>query len=145
MIVRGPQTTEYAVLSNRVLRDRRLSFRARGLLVYLLSMPPGWKTSSDRLTRETTEGRDAIRTAIRELQAAGYMTLTKRQDRRGRWHSEWLCTDCGEPCGQDHSPTPEKPVLGFSGALESTDEEVLMKGVSNMVTEGYLLTPWTID
>lgn len=73
------------MLSNRVLRDGRLSWRARGILAYLLSQPDNWRTSSAQLARNATEGRDAVRAALDELIRAGYMARVRSQDERGRW------------------------------------------------------------
>lgn len=52
-----------------------LSARAIGLCVLMLSKPPGWRFSSTRLAAEVAEGRDAIRTAMRELIEAGFVFL----------------------------------------------------------------------
>lgn len=58
--------------------DAGLSYRAVGLLVTMLSKPPGWKFSSERLTEgEGTEGRDAVRTAMNELIKAGFLACKK--------------------------------------------------------------------
>ena len=57
----------------RVLQDKRISFRARGILGYLLSLPDGWEASAERIAHETTEGRDAVATALKELERAGYL------------------------------------------------------------------------
>jgi len=84
---------DFTVIPNRVLRDDALSYRARGLLVYLLSQPPGWQISSARLVVKTGEGRDAVRTALRELMACGYLDLKRRQDHRGLWEAEYTVTD----------------------------------------------------
>ena len=73
MIIHGPRPNrDFTVIPNRVLRDELLSYRARGLLCYLLSMPPDWQVSSHRLTLEVGEGRDAVRAAIRELISNGH-------------------------------------------------------------------------
>lgn len=93
MIIRSPRPDRYAIISNETLRDSRLSFRARGVLAYLLSMPDNWQTSSDRLAKETTEGRDAIRAALRELQSAGYIARHRSQGDDGRWKSELIVWD----------------------------------------------------
>ena len=118
-IIRAPRPEiGYAILRNETVRDHALSYRARGLLAYLLSMPDDWVTSSERLQGANTEGRDAIRTAIKELEAAGYMRLEKHQDDRGRWSTRWIVYDKSCKTAVDrlveirktrHSPMPEKP------------------------------------
>lgn len=99
-IVRSRPTVEWTQIPNAVARDYRLSWRARGLLVELLSYPPGWETSIDRLVQDAarhsngaTEGRDAMRRAARELKDAGYLVEHKSQDARGRWRTELELTD----------------------------------------------------
>ncbi|MGX7829824.1 hypothetical protein ACTG9Q_32570 [Actinokineospora sp. 24-640] len=67
-------------IPHRVLRDKRLTFRARGLLCYLLSLPDDWQTSVQRLrdltpTKEPGrpyEGREALESAVHELEGCGY-------------------------------------------------------------------------
>jgi hypothetical protein len=85
-IVRPEQPSDhFAIIANGALEDERLSFRARGLLAYLISRPPGWKTDSTKLAALTIEGRDAVRTALRELEARGYLQRQKVQGERGRF------------------------------------------------------------
>lgn len=118
-IIRAPRPEiGYTILDNNTIRDQALSYRARGLLMYLLSMPDNWRTSTERLQGFGTEGRDAIRKAIRELEAAGYMRLAKQQDERGRWHSHWTVFDkshktavekLGDISRKSALPMPEKP------------------------------------
>lgn len=93
MIIHGPRPErDFTILPNAVLRDDLLSYRARGLLAYLLSMPADWSVSSGRLAIESGEGRDAIRRALRELIDVGYLNLTKQQDPMGRWVSHYIVT-----------------------------------------------------
>lgn len=93
MIIHGPRPNrDFTVIPNRVLRDELLSYRARGLLCYLLSMPPDWQVSSHRLTLEVGEGRDAVRAAIRELISVGYMELMKMQGEDGRFTTHYIVT-----------------------------------------------------
>jgi hypothetical protein len=93
VIIHGPSPNrDYTVIANRVLRDEELSYRARGLLCYLLSMPPDWQVSSYRLMLDAHEGRDAVRTALRELINTGYMELQKHQDNKGRYATHYIVT-----------------------------------------------------
>jgi len=76
----------FYVLSNCISGDRRLSWAARGLLVYLLSKPDHWTVSTANLVNETAQcagkssGRDAVYAVLRELIAVGY--LRRIQERR---------------------------------------------------------------
>lgn len=72
---------EYLIARNAWARDGRLSLRARGLLMLLLSHKAGWNVSLNTLTHENPEGREAIRGAIAELEAYGY--LRREQTRKG--------------------------------------------------------------
>lgn len=90
MIVRGPRLAEnFTILPNDALRDRRLSFRARGVMAFILSQPPDFAISSEELAEcSGAEGRDAIRTALKELETASYLHRRRRQIEGGRWISE---------------------------------------------------------
>lgn len=99
VIRRRRPRVEFAQIPNAILRDYRLSWRARGLLAELLSYPADYLISVDELVKRArrvsgaTEGRDAMRAAVRELKRVGYIVSTKRQDARGRWVTEVEVTD----------------------------------------------------
>lgn len=78
MIVRGPRPSDnFAQIHNAALADGRLSFKARGILAFLLSRPPGWKTSAERLARSGTDGERAVKSGLKELEALGYLKRTR--------------------------------------------------------------------
>ena len=112
MIVRSPKPDSgWTMIDNRTLGDTSLSFRARGVLAFILSKPDHWRTSAANLARQAQEGRDAINTALGELEAAGYLERRRSQDSAGRWKTENIIYDrpCGQTCGQPGEPIPEKP------------------------------------
>ena len=106
--------TNYTVVSNAVIRDNRLSFRARGILLALLSRPADWRTNADALARESIEGRTAILTALTELEQQGYLVRIKKQDELGRWTTDSLVYD--QP--KSGFPTSDNPTAGNPPLLE---------------------------
>lgn len=107
MIVRGPRCErDFTILSNAVLQDPQLSYRSAGLLVSLLSRPPGWTVAANRLTRDGKEGRDAIRTALRELEDRGYLRRQRVRNDDGTF--AMVCTVYEIPHLED-APEPGNP------------------------------------
>lgn len=67
----------FTQVANSVLNDPKLSLRAKGLFAYIYSKPHGWEFSTWRMSKESLEGRDAIRTALQELIRAGFLIRKK--------------------------------------------------------------------
>lgn len=119
MIVRGNRPErDFSIISNSLLRDESLSFRARGVLCAILSFPEGFRVSSDRLSDMGKEGRDAVRSALKELEAAGYIKRQKRQDERGLWSSECVVMDVPERAVGN----PAKPRTDFQASENQASE-----------------------
>lgn len=69
----------YTQIPNSWMRDTRLSRKARGLLAEMMSHREGWKVTIDGLSAAGPEGKDSIRSGIKELEDHGY--LTRRRER----------------------------------------------------------------
>ena len=74
----------YIIIDKSGITDTRLSLRARGMLAYFLTKPDDWEISIRDLVRHTPEGREALTTAMRELEAYGYAIKTLQRDEMGR-------------------------------------------------------------
>ena len=72
-IFRVERTRDYTVMSNHHLKDTGLSLKSKGLLSMMLSLPESWNYTTRGLAAICKEGVDAIGSAIRELEAAGYI------------------------------------------------------------------------
>jgi len=67
------------------LRDKRLSLKAKGLLSMMLSFPENWKYTEKGLAKVSKEKVDAVKTALHELEEAGYLSRTMERDNKGRY------------------------------------------------------------
>lgn len=79
-IIRAVKDEAHFSTLRQPAQDSRLSYRARGLLWYLLSRPNGWEIQERDLIEQGTEGRDAIRAAIGELKTFGYVKRTRERN-----------------------------------------------------------------
>ena len=83
-VFRVERTNNYTVMSNYHLRDKTISFKAKGLLSMMLSLPEKWDYTLQGLAYINREQIDAIRQAVHELERAGYIVRVRERDSRGR-------------------------------------------------------------
>ena len=76
-VVRVNHNTNYTVMSNHHLRNMNLSLKAIGLLSKILSLPPEWDYTIEGLTAICKDGVSAVKSALQELKAEGYLVVTK--------------------------------------------------------------------
>lgn len=84
-VFRVERTKNYTVMSNYHLKDQRLSLKAKGLLSQMLSLPDDWDYTLSGLSHINKESKDAIRTAIKELEATGYVIRHQTTDATGKF------------------------------------------------------------
>ena len=63
----------YVMVDRRTIDNDKLSFKAKGILTYLLSRPDGWEVNLVDLSKRGTDGLAAIKTGVKELKEAGYL------------------------------------------------------------------------
>ena len=73
----------YTVLTNTVLKDRRLRLQTKGLFAIMTSFPEGWSYSVAGLCAVTGAGKAAVKSCLDELQAAGYLRRTQEHQKDG--------------------------------------------------------------
>jgi hypothetical protein len=108
----------FTQMPNAWVRDTRLSRKARGVLIEILSHREGWELSTEALIAGSTEGRDAIKKAVQELEQHGYLTRERKVDENHRFDGTmFIISDpfAGESAGQtvDGFPGDGKPGAGF--------------------------------
>ncbi len=87
-IHRLPKHHKFVPIDNELAQDRRLSWEARGMLVYFLSKPPDWKVRLYDLQRNGPAGTHKINRILKELERTGY--LRRRRVSLGNGRFDWL-------------------------------------------------------
>lgn len=116
------RTHDFTQIQNSTLRDERLSFRARGVLAWLLTHVDTWQASRDQIARAGREGVGAIRTAQQELTELGYLERVRVRQDDGTF--EWVTNVYETPrhtTGQES--TSGKPSTGLATGGELHDKE----------------------
>ena len=112
-VFRIEKTRDYTVMSNYHLRDRSLSLKAKGLLSLMLSLPEDWDYTLKGLSLINRESIDAIRTAVWELEKAGYIRREQGRDPKGKM-ADMVYTIYEQPVLENpvlENPTADNPIL----------------------------------
>ena len=78
----------YVMIDRRPIDNPKLSFKAKGILTYLMSRPDGWEVSVADLIKRSTDGEASVRAGLKELKEAGHMRYT--QSRKSGRITGWL-------------------------------------------------------
>ena len=117
-VFRVERTRDYTVMSNHHLKNKELSLKAKGLLSQMLSLPENWDYTLAGLSAINRESKDAIRSAVNELEKAGYIRRRQTVDSRGKFSgNEYIIYEQPQPLSASPSsgfpttgnPSTEKP------------------------------------
>ena len=112
-VFRVERNTGYTVMSNHHLRNKELSLKAKGLLSQMLSLPEDWDYTLAGLSHINRESIDAIRTAVWELEKAGYILRRQGRDEKGKMTAiEYTIYEQPQPMLENpttDNPTSENP------------------------------------
>lgn len=79
----------YTVMSNYHLRDKNLSYKAKGLLSFMLSLPDDWDYSMRGLESLSKESIKAIKNIMQELEDNKYLVRVRKQDEFGKFYYDY--------------------------------------------------------
>ncbi len=113
-IIRVKKQNNYVVMNKTSLMDDRLSWKAKGLHAYMLSMPDDWTFYDTELQKHAKDGRDSLRSALKELRDLGYMKRVRHRNEEGKFDYETIVYEVPHT----DSPLTGKPQTG----KPSTDE-----------------------
>jgi hypothetical protein len=122
MSIQRVPVVPFAQIANETLREKRLSFRARGILAMVLSNVGEWQASRNWIVSMTSgEGKAAIQTALNELTELGYRRVVKEKDSNGRFQTvtEWFHFPHTESAKEPIIRPTENQTVGFPDGRET--------------------------
>ena len=131
-VFRVEKTKDFTIMSNYHLRDKNLSLKAKGLLSQMLSLPEEWDYTLAGLAHINKESKDAIRSAVNELEQAGYITRRQTTTEGGRF-------GCNEYLIRERpvlpSPLPENPTTDSTPTAIPMSENPTQLNINSSKTE----------
>lgn len=132
-IFRVKKDTNYSVIHNTPLRDENLSWRAKGLLAYMLSLPDDWTFHVTELSQHAKDSEKITTSTLKELKAAGYLKRYPVQDPETGKISHWETAVYEVPTIDKENHSMEKPPSGKTSDWKTTRME------NHSVEKGQLL------
>jgi hypothetical protein len=84
-IVRVSRRETFAVLDKYFIdNDDRLSWKAKGILTYLLAKPDNWRVCVADIAKRAQDGPRAVYSGLKELEQTGYVRRFVNRDDKGR-------------------------------------------------------------
>ena len=109
---------QFTQIHNAWVRDPNITYKAKGLLTYLLSHEVGYTITIGQIIRESGDGKQSVRSALEELIKAGYLETKRTTDARG--YNAGLAYFIKDPANpKSENPTLDNPTLDNQTALEN--------------------------
>jgi len=70
----------FTSIHNKLINDSRISLKAKGIMLYMLSKPENWKYNPKEIAKNSKDGLDSVYSGIKELIEAGYISRTRHSD-----------------------------------------------------------------
>ena len=93
----------FTTVDNTVLNDTNLSWKAKGLFVYLWSQADEWDFYETEVVKHSTDKIASLKSGLKELEQQGYLKRQRKRDDKGHLkENEWILSD---------NPMLENPML----------------------------------
>lgn len=128
-VFRIEKQKNYTVMSNYHLQDRTLSYKAKGLLSFMLSLPEDWDYSMKGLVTVSKENIKAIRSILNELKEHGYLEIQQTRGEKGYYKYEYIIREIPLDVLQEkNNPDTQK---GYTDTGDSEKEQQINTNKQN--------------
>lgn len=142
-VYRVQRTRDYTVMSNYHLKDKGLTLKSKGLLSMILSLPEEWNYTTRGLASICKEGVDAIGSALKELETAGYIVRRQLRGANGRiTDTEYIIYEQPQPKKLDMlpsdvvSPDTENPDMVKPDTEKPAELNIEKSNTQKIITDG---------
>jgi len=122
---------KYGQTPNKLLNNSDITLKAKGLFGFLQSKPNGWKFSAFRISKQTKDGPESVRTALKELEENGCLKRKAVRDENGKWNGYdyyLLEPPKGDKPSTDN-PSSDKP--STENHITLSNKDISNKDISN--------------
>ena len=103
----------FTTVDNTVLNNTNLSWKAKGLFVYLWSQADEWNFYETEVVKHSTDGIASLKAGLKELETTGYLKRERKRNEHGHFkENEWILSE--QPMLENRmldNPTYEKRIL----------------------------------
>ena len=120
----------FTVIDNNIFKNKEMSLKSKGLLALMLSLADDWEFSERGLTALSKDGRDSIRSGLKELEDLGYLVRKTIRSESG----QFLCNQYNVyelPLSVVDYPMFDKPLLGNPTLVIPPNKELSNKELTN--------------
>ena len=83
-VCRIKRSNNFTHVSNKIINNKDISWKAKGIMVYALSKPDGWHFNVEDIVAHGTDRITAIYSGLKELMKHGYVVF-EREKREGKY------------------------------------------------------------
>ena len=77
---------EFTIVCNKIFNNPKLSWRAKGLLSYLLSKPENWSVYVNNISKDSSDGITSTSSGMNELIKEGYISKQQTRSEDGKFN-----------------------------------------------------------
>ena len=70
----------FTSIHNKLINDSKISLKAKGIMLYMLSKPENWKYNPKEIAKNSKDGLDSVYSGIKELMESGYISRIRHSD-----------------------------------------------------------------
>lgn len=78
------ESGNFVMVHKDFIHDSNLSWKAKGILLYLLSRPDDWQVYETEIVKHSSDGLSGLKSGIKELEEVGYIQRNRKRDDKGR-------------------------------------------------------------
>ncbi len=124
-IIKIHKKTRFVVVDNKLARNSHLTLKAKGLMLYLLSLPSDKNITVKELEKHTIEGLDALHNAVSELITEGYIEKRTYRDEKGLFKTEYTVYEYPQETIKTGLSDTDKPDRMNRTGLTEPDNPIL--------------------